>query len=143
MGKKSRVLLITLFFLFFIGILGGAYWRSWPQKQGISARLKVSPLFWDFGTVNYGAVLEKSFSLRNEGKEELIIRKVATSCACTSAEVEKKRLAAGEETELKVKYETGKMSGRHARGLQERIIYLFSNDPQNPQITVKIKANVR
>jgi len=40
-------------------------------------------------------------------------------------------------------YDSGAMSGFHALGKQERIIYLQTNDPKHPQIEVKIFAYVK
>ncbi len=68
---------------------------------------------------------------------------MATSCACTSAKVTKEKIAPGKEADLNVTYDTGAMSGPHGKGSQERIIYIKSNDPINPQAEVTIKAYVR
>ncbi len=68
---------------------------------------------------------------------------MATSCGCTTAKVSKEKINPGEEIELQVSYDTGAMSGDHARGEQERIIYIKSNDPINPQVEAMIYADVK
>jgi len=141
MVKKflALVLILSLF------LIAYGYWQATEPKTssgGESPRIEVRPKSFNFGTVDYGQRLEKEFLLSNQGKEELIIKRVATSCGCTQAQVGKKILAPGEETVLRVVYDTKAMTGPKARGRQERIIYLKSNDPVQPQLEVKIYANV-
>jgi len=88
--------------------------------------------------------VEYTFKIKNLGNKVLEIKKTATSCACTSAEVEKKILKPDEEIDLNVIYNTRLMGDSpHAKGEQERIIYLKSNDPVNPQVEVIIHAYVK
>jgi len=96
------------------------------------------------GTViEYGQIVQYVFKVKNIGSEVLKITKTATSCGCTTVEIEKKSIEPGEEVNLKVEYNTGMMSGSHAKGRQERIIYVKSNDPASPQAEVVIKALVK
>jgi hypothetical protein len=45
-------------------------------------------LFYDFGPVNIeGGLVDHTFSLANEGEEDLMIYSLVTSCMCTEAEV--------------------------------------------------------
>ncbi len=139
---------LNLFLILAILILGLAvfgYFKAIPEAEDQSnlPKIEIIPKSWDFGQVEYGQVLEYSFKLRNSGKEILEIKRVATSCACTTGKVEKEKLNPGEETNLVVKYDTGAMSGPHGKGKQERIIYIKSNDLINPQVEVTIHAYVR
>ena len=77
------------------------------------------------------------------GSAVLEIKRLATSCGCTSAEIAEKQINPGEEAELRVAYDTGAMSGPHGKGPQERIVYIKSSDPINPQVEVMIYANVK
>ena len=88
-------------------------------------------------------VVEYIFKVKNTGNEALEIKKVATSCACTTAKIDKEKINPGKETNLLVVYNTGAMSGSHAKGEQERIIYVRSNDSVNPQVEVMIYADVK
>ncbi len=143
---KSKTLFFVIFALVFTGLVIYGYFKAIPgiEEQGEDKpEISISPDFFDFGEIEYGKIAKYTFKLKNSGNEVLEITKVATSCACTSAEVEKKTINPDEEINLFVEYNTGLMSGSHAKGEQERIIYVKSNDPINPQIEVIIKAYVR
>ncbi len=122
------------------------YFQSIPgagDQAGNQPKIEISPQSFDFGDVQYGQKAEYTFKLKNTGKAFLEIKRVSTSCGCTSAEVSKEKIAPGEEIDLLVVYDTGAMSGDHAKGEQERIIYVKSSDPVNPQVEVMIYAYVR
>lgn len=116
-----------------------------PPSDQVESRpqIEITPSSFDFGEIEYGTVVEHIFDLKNLGSETLEILRLSTSCGCTSAEVDKEVIPAGEQTSLKVTYNTGLMSGSHAKGKQERIIYVKTNDPVSPQVEVTISALVR
>lgn len=143
---KTKIIVYVL--LAAIAVLGFyGYFRATPRMESGGKnrpRIEIEPASgWDFGEVKYGEKLEHTFRLKNSGEKILKVKKVATSCACTTASVAKEQISPGEETELKVVYDTGAMSGPTGRGKQERIIYIKSNDPLNPQVEVEIYAMVR
>ncbi len=107
------------------------------------SQIEITPQLFDFGQIEYGQVAEYVFKVKNLGSQVLEINKVATSCGCTTAQVSQEKINPQEEAELKVVYNTGVMTGAHAKGDQERIIYVKSNDPINPQIEVTISAYVK
>jgi hypothetical protein len=142
--ESKRIFLITLF-LFIIGLAVLGYSRAVPgveNQTGNYPRIEITPGSFDFGEVKYGQIAEYTFKVKNSGSKILEIKKVATSCACTSAEIEKEIIEPNEEIGLRVTYNTGLMSGSHAKGEQERIIYVKTNDPINPQVEVTISAYV-
>lgn len=143
---KSKTLFLIISVLVIAGIAISGYFKAIPgvENQGGSLpQIEITPKSFDFGEINYGEIVEYSFKVKNLGDGILEIKRVATSCACTTAEIEKEVLSPGEEVELLVTYDTGAMSGAHAKGEQERIIYLKSNDPVNPQVEAMIYAVVR
>lgn len=143
---KLKLIYLILFIVAVIGLIAYGYFRAVPGVENQSVdrpEIIIIPASFDFGDVAYGDLAEYTFKVKNLGKKTLEINKIATSCGCTTAEVEKEILNPGEETNLFVKYNTGLMSGAHAKGEQERIIYIKSNDPLTPQIEATIKAYVR
>ncbi|MBI5465559.1 DUF1573 domain-containing protein [Candidatus Gottesmanbacteria bacterium] len=140
------------FFLLFAVALGllaifgyfQAVGRGTPPDQKTSKpKIVVEPEQWDFGEIEYGKIAEYTFKVRNTGSETLEIKRVATSCACTSAKIDKEKIGPGGTAEILVTYDTAAMGrGSHGKGKQERIIYVKSNDPENPQVQVKIYANI-
>ncbi len=143
MKLKNYLLILPLVIIGF-AVLG--YLRSVPgveDKTDSRPQIEITPQTFDFNEIEYGSIVEHTFKIKNLGKEVLEINKIATSCACTSAEVDKEIIKPNEEVSLKVIYNTGLMSGSHAKGDQERIIYVKSNDPINPQAEVTIHAYVK
>lgn len=106
-------------------------------------QIEITPQVFDFGGIDYGQVVEYTFQVKNLGRVALEITRVATSCACTTAQINQEKIVPGEVAELKVIYDTGAMTGAHAKGEQERIIYIKSNDPKSPQVEVTIYADVK
>ena len=144
MGQKIWFFLILGIVIIVFG--GYGYLKAIPGAgdQGINLpKIEITPKSFDFGEIKYGETVEYIFMVKNIGKDILEIKKVATSCACTAGSINKERINPGEEAELLVSYDTGAMSGPHGKGKQERIIYVKSNDPINPQVEVMIHAIVQ
>ena len=114
-----------------------------PDQKISEPKILVEPEQWDFGEVKYGQVLEYTFKVKNLGEKDLEIKRVATSCACTTAKISQEKIEPDQETSLLVTYDTGAMGELHGRGKQERIIYVKSNDPEKPQVEVIIRAIIK
>ena len=141
---KTKIVFVLV--LIVLGLAGYGYFKSIPGIEpgtGDLPRIEITPQSFDFGDVVYGQVVEYIFKVKNAGSEILEIKRLATSCGCTSAEIAEKQINPGEEAELRVAYDTGAMSGPHGKGPQERIVYIKSSDPINPQVEVMIYANVK
>ena len=138
--------IVLVFGLIILAIFFIGYFQATPKstEQENIPRIDIEPKFFDFGVVDFGKVVNFTFKVKNLGKGVLEIKRVATSCGCTTAQVSKEKVNPNEEIELFVKYDTAAMgSGPHGRGRQERIIYLKSNDPVNPQVEVMIYGTVK
>ncbi len=59
--------------------------------------------------------LETKFAFRNAGKTPVTVRKVQTSCGCTSANLVKNTYAPGEQGEISVKFTFGDRKGPHRK----------------------------
>lgn len=130
-----------------MGLLIYGYSRATPGVKNQTTprpKIEITPKSFDFGNVSFGQVVNYTFKVKNLGNEILEIKKVATSCACATAKTDKEKIEPGQTTELLVTYDTAAMGrGPHGKGKQERIIYVKSNDPVNPQVEVMIYANVK
>lgn len=143
---KSKVKFSLILGLIILSLAVYGYFKSVPgvDNQATSRpQIEINPLSFDFGDIVYGQVVEQAFKVRNTGSEILEIKRLATSCGCTSAKIAKEQINPGEEAELRVTYDTGAMSGPHGKGRQERIVYIKSSDPVNPQIEIMIYADVK
>lgn len=100
-------------------------------------QLSMSDNFWDFGTIQSGEKPCHLFKIRNEGNGNLIIRKIEASCGCTAVAPRERIILSGEETILKVQFDSFGKSGK-----QRKSINIFSNDPKNPIQEVLIQGEV-
>lgn len=142
---KMKIAILAVLGLI-LGLVAYGYSQAIPPSQSQTEsqpQIEITPITFDFGEVKYGEIAEYTFKIKNLGKEVLEIKRVSTSCGCTTAEVSKKRIESNEEVDLKVVYDTGAMSGSHAKGKQERTIYVKSNDQVDPQVEVIINAYVK
>jgi hypothetical protein len=92
----------------------------------------------DFGDINQGDQVECTFILKNEGKRDLIIRNVKTSCGCTAVTPEKKIISQNESVPLKVKFSSAGKMGR-----QNKSITVITNDPKNPTTILRVSSNIK
>jgi len=140
--KKLFFLILGLIIL---GLAGYGYFKSIPgtdSRVGSYSQIEITPKAYDFGEIDFGDIVSYDFKIKNSGDEILEIKRVATSCPCANAKVEREKIEPGEEANLFVSYDSGAM-GTHGKGKQERIIYIKSNDPEKPQVEVMIYADVK
>lgn len=132
--RHASCVMCCLFFL-----LSGCLAQNSPlvKSQDDAQTNYPAPYLWDFGRVKEGAVLKHEFILKNESGKTLTIQNVDTSCGCTASEAEKKVLSPGEETEIKVQFDTKGYSG-----LTQQFIYVHTDSLDNPIIRFIIKADV-
>jgi len=143
---SSKILFFILFILGIIGVVAYGYLKATPGagNQTNTPKIEISPASYDFKEIEFGKIVNYTFKIKNSGSEILEIERVATSCGCTTAKVSERKINPGQEAELLVAYDTAAMGdGPHGKGNQERIIYIKSNDPNNPQINVTISAYVK
>ena len=122
----------------------------------------LNPDSYDFGDVSQKeGIATFSFSLKNEGKSDLIIDRLETSCGCTSVSIVYQNeegpiftmpghandvpanwlvvIPAGEAAQLKVYYDPD--THKDFRGPATRGISVFSSDPIDFEKSVKIELN--
>ncbi len=91
----------------------------------------------DFGDMKQGDKKEHIFSLTNNGKSELIIRNIRSSCGCTAVAPSKNVIAPGESAPIKVTFDS-----RGKRGRQSKSITVITNDPKTPTNMLRISCNI-
>lgn len=91
----------------------------------------------DFGNVKDGTTVTHHFTLKNQGNRTLKIRKIHAPCGCTASTPGEKTLKPGQETKIKVSFNTRGRSGR-----QQQTVTVITNDPANPSKTLRVRANV-
>lgn len=92
---------------------------------------------FDFGQINSKQKVEHAFVVKNDGKSNLIIRKVKASCGCTAINPKKTVLAPGESTEIVTVFDPTGKSGR-----QNKSVTIISNDPKSSNVLLRISGNI-
>ena len=92
---------------------------------------------YNFGDVLEGNVVNHDFVIYNNGTDTLIISKVKASCGCTAAKPTKTKLIPQDSTKISVSFNTSRR-----RGAQRKFVYVFSNDPDTPQLRLTFLANI-
>jgi hypothetical protein len=107
---------------------------------GGAPQIEITPSNMDLGDVTKDG-FNYMFTVRNTGKKTLEIGKVSTSCGCTLANIDSDKISPGESTGLHVTFNP-KLMEEEVKGKISRIIFIKSNDPENPEVEIKITANV-
>jgi len=103
-------------------------------------KLAVEPMVLDFGEVAEGWLVIHTFVLRNVGTAELQFpRDPATDCGCTTTGLPIKRLAPGQSVGLVVRFDSTGFGGYSVT----KKVYVYSNDPQTPTLTLTLTGRVR
>lgn len=108
-----------------------------PEQLANAPAASFEPTTFDFGEMKQGDKESHTFMLTNNGKSDLIIRRVRSSCGCTAVAPSKSTIAPGETAPIKVTFDS-----RGKRGRQSKSITVITNDPKNPTATLRISSNV-
>jgi len=113
-----RVFANASFFLFSLTSL-----LAQPElPAGEGAEIAFDIMQHDFGDIHQGDVVEHIFKFENTGNEPLILNNVLTTCGCTAPEWPREPIAPGEQSEIKVRFDSSGKMGR-----QNKIITVRSN----------------
>lgn len=131
MIRKEQILLFT--FLLLSGLLVAC--------SGGEPQIALETASLDLGDVPNGEIVTRDVVVRNDGDGDLVIEDISTSCGCTTATLEPMRLAPGESGALHIAYDAG-AHGPELTGSIVRQIFVQSNDPAQPEVTVELAVNV-
>lgn len=92
---------------------------------------------YNFGKSTQREKIEHEFKFTNNGKSDLIIRKIRSTCGCTTVAPEKTVIKPGEASSFKAIFSPGSRKGR-----QSKSIYVISNDPKNSNVRLTIKGEI-
>lgn len=108
-----------------------------PPKAA-APRAVVEPASFDFGPARPDRTLSTQFTIRNHGDAVLVLGPVASDCSCAAAWLGDSRVEPGASTALRVSLQT-----RKARGALERKVLVRTNDPKQPQLELRVRAEVK
>lgn len=108
-----------------------------PAQAG-PPRIAFDLQYHDLGQVAPDEKLQVAFPFRNAGGERLEILKAKASCGCTVVEEFKRELAPNESDEITVTFDAGSVP----KGVRHSI-WVDTNDPAHPRVTLQVRALVR
>lgn len=108
-----------------------------PEQAALAPQLRLSSYLFDFGNVQTGRALTREVSLTNAGRAPLEIRAVQGNCSCVQASTDKSILKPGESGVINIIF-----NPEDRRGLQNKSVTIYSNDPQNPVQRIVFTATV-
>lgn len=129
----KRRILLSLFVLVLLGTVAACS-SSDPEISVETQQL-------DLGDVPNGQIAERDVVVRNSGEGILAIEGISTSCGCTTATLEPMQLGPGESGTLHIEYDAG-AHGPDLTGPLVRQVFIMSNDPAQPEVTVELSVNV-
>jgi hypothetical protein len=91
----------------------------------------------DLGGISSNTVSRQTVVLTNLGKQDLEIREIQENCSCLVLEYPKNVLLPGEKMDLTLIFDP---IGR--KGIDQRNIYIFTNDPVNPVQLLVLKSRI-
>lgn len=90
----------------------------------------------DLGSIKFGKIQQFSYSLTNEGTEEVNIRKVVVSCSsCTVATASKNKVKVGETIQINVTFTPGTV------GLQKKYVEILYNRDEKIKLEFKAQSH--
>ncbi|MHC4542869.1 MAG: DUF1573 domain-containing protein [Planctomycetota bacterium] len=110
--------------------------KSPPKAGGPSPKITFEKMVCDFGEVGPNTLNTNEVKFTNTGDALLKITKVERCCGVVT-KLDKTEYAPGESGVLKVEWKSGPLPSKFTRQLAVR-----SNDPNNPQVSVGIRATV-
>lgn len=100
-------------------------------------QLYISQKEIDLREISSKTIVRKTVTITNQGRSLLEIRKIQGNCDCLRIEAPKTSLVPGESMELALIFDP---IGR--KGIDQRNIYIFSNDPVNPVQLIVMKSRI-
>ena len=150
-------------------VIGGAVWYAGlkpadnqPAGQNTGGALAAEESSFDFGVISMAAgEVSHSFKLKDSGAGQVTIKKIYTSCMCTTAILNKggnksgpfgmpghgsatrlkETVGPGEEAEIEVVFDPA-AHGPEGTGLIKRVVYVETDSEAAPKLQLTFDANV-
>ncbi|MFD2512532.1 DUF1573 domain-containing protein [Pontibacter locisalis] len=107
-----------------------------PEQKAMSPRLALGSTTYNFGKLEKGQKAVAKFTVKNNGREPLVIQGVKSSCNCVSFKVSEQNIKAGQTATLELTYVPMVLKD------QNEVVNILSNDIIMPDIRLTLRANV-
>jgi hypothetical protein len=100
---------------------------------------KVASTTFDLGKIKGSTQNEVEFKFTNEGKNDLMIRHIRSTCGCTAVQQGNQGVGIkpGESSSIKAVFNSGSYVGKVTKA-----IYVYTNDPKNSEVVLMLNADV-
>ena len=99
---------------------------------------KIASTNVDIGKMEQATTKDVEFKFTNEGKRDLIIRNVRSTCGCTAVQQgTSNTIKPGESSSIKATFNSGGYNGKVTKA-----IYVYTNDPKNSEVILMLSAEV-
>ena len=100
---------------------------------------KVEKTTVDLGKIKGATQNEVEFKFKNDGKNDLLIRFIRSTCGCTAVQQGNQGVGIkqGESSSIKAVFNSGSYSGKVTKA-----IYVYTNDPKNSEVVLMLTADV-
>ena len=92
---------------------------------------------FDFGKIAQKTSVSHDFTFTNNGKSNLILRKISSSCGCTAVSPKEKVIPPGKSSSIKATFNSGTRQGR-----QNKTITIITNDPKQSTVVLRVTGSV-
>ncbi|QMU29216.1 DUF1573 domain-containing protein [Adhaeribacter radiodurans] len=107
-----------------------------PAQKASSPRLTFTKNTHDFGKLEAGQKAKATFTIKNTGKQPLILQGVKSPCNCINYRISASEIAPGKEENLELTY-TQRLLGE-----QTEKVSFISNDIVSPETALTLRAKV-
>jgi len=108
-----------------------------PAQMASAPKVSFPDRSFYFGTIKQGDQITHAYIIKNEGKSDLIIRKVKASCGCTATQPKKLVLAPKESSEIVTVFNSA-----HKSGIQNNSVTVITNDPTASTMILQMTGTV-
>lgn len=92
---------------------------------------------FDFGDMYVGTKTEKKLTIKNKGKDTLVINNVQASCGCTATLLSERLIPAGKSATLNVGFDSKGFDGK-----VHKTVTITSNDSASSPLQITFSANI-
>jgi len=111
--------------------------KQTPAQLANAPKIVFDKTTYDFGKIKEGQKVEYEFNFTNQGKTDLNLRKITSTCGCTTINPKEMVIKPGASSSLKVIFDSNGKKGSQNKG-----ITIYSNDPKNSEVSLLVKGTV-
>jgi hypothetical protein len=111
-----------------------------PMTAGDSAAIQKArwiEMSYDYGKIKQGAKVTHNFSVTNDGKRDLYIRKTKSSCGCLKTSATTDTIAPGTTGYITIEFDSYNKEGKDSRKMN-----VFLNDPAGPEVVLELRGEI-